>query len=96
VDDSSPTAFLFLECADLSALWSAATCRSQRTLRPRWRSGVEPPADQSGDRSPHSKSLANDGSHELMQISAGRAGEEGDGVFENGRDDNETFLDSFG
>jgi len=53
-------------------------------------------ADQSGDRSPHSKSLAYYGAHELMQTTAGRAGEEGDGVFENGCDDGEAFADGFG
>ena len=31
-----------------------------------------------------------------MQVAAGCAGEEGDGVFENGRDDCEAFADGFG
>ena len=36
-----------LKCADLSALWSLATCRQQRRDRVA--------TDESGDRSPHSK-----------------------------------------
>ena len=31
--------------------------------------------EKSGDRSPHSKSLAHHGGHELMQVAAGHAGE---------------------
>jgi hypothetical protein len=46
-----------LECADLSALWSVATCRdlgSKEFRVPLRRQAAE---DQSGDRSPHSKEL---------------------------------------
>jgi hypothetical protein len=41
------SAAAILECADLSALWSLATCRQQRRDRSR--------RAKSGDRSPHSK-----------------------------------------
>ena len=47
-------------------------------------------ADQSGDRSPHSKI------YRLMQVAAGCAAEEGDRVFENWRDDGEAFANGFG
>src|SRR5260370_32922768 len=46
-----------LECADLSALWSVATCRDYVSVRNFEECGAKPPADQSGDKSPHSKEL---------------------------------------
>jgi hypothetical protein len=42
-----------VECADLSALWSAATCRS---LLIKWRRQAG--AEQSGVKPPHSKKKA--------------------------------------
>ena len=44
---------------------------------------------KSGDRSPHSKS-------NLVQVTAGVAGNQRDGVFENWRDYREAFADAFG
>ena len=44
----------FLECGDLSPLWSAATCR-RMTLRNSIRRLRQVAADQSADRSAHSK-----------------------------------------
>jgi len=72
--------FRFLECADLSALWSAATCRSLRSLNSSW--------PERGDRSPHSK--------ERRSRVLGLSTDQGDGVFEHRRDDSEAFADGFG
>ena len=45
----------FLECGDLSPLWSAATRRSLGSVEFIYDLSVKPPENKSGDGSPHSK-----------------------------------------
>jgi hypothetical protein len=64
---------LLLECADLSALWSAASCRSLLELKltaAGTRRQVAGTKAMTGHRTPKVS-----GAHELMQVPAGRTGE---------------------
>ena len=45
----------FLECADLSALWSVVTCRNLRMVNSMQQRGAKSP--RNADRSAHSKNL---------------------------------------